>query len=267
MKVSVIGARGFIGSALCAALKEAGCDIHAPARDDMQRPKGGWGRLVWAAGLTANFRQKPMETIQAHVSDLAQLLQGGGVDSLMYLSSTRVYQRCAQTSEEVPLACLSTDPSDLYNLSKLMGESLCLNAGVEQVKIARLSNIIGAGEAARATFIGALCREAQAGQITLQSAPASEKDYLWISDAAAYLSAMALDDHCGVFNVASGVQIRHHDWANAIAGATNAQVKTDITAPDGGFVAINVTKLQAHYGPAKINLLEKIEAITRSPQM
>lgn len=264
MRVSVIGARGFIGRALCGVLREAGCDVHAPARDEMQRPKGGWGRLIWAAGLTANFRQKPMETIQAHVSDLTHLLQGGGVESLLYLSSTRVYQRSAHTFEDVPLPCLSTDPSDLYNLSKLMGESLCLNAGIEQVKIARLSNIIGAGEAARMTFIGALCREAQAGQITLQSATASEKDYLWISDATTYLSAMALDDQSGVFNVASGVQLRHDDWANAIAGATGAQVNADIASPDGGFAPIDVTKLQAHYGPAKINLLEKIKAITRS---
>ena len=46
---------------------------------------------------------------------------------MLLLSSTRVYARSENTDELVqPLPCLSSDPSDLYNLSKLMGEALVL---------------------------------------------------------------------------------------------------------------------------------------------
>lgn len=264
MKISVIGARGFIGKALCAELERQGHDIHAPARDQQSSPAGGWGHLVWAAGLTANFRERPFDTVQAHVSDLMNVLRSGSCDSLLYLSSTRVYQRSADTFEDAELPCLSSDPSDLYNLSKLMGESLCLNAGVPRVKVARLSNILGPCEADRATFVGALSREAAAGQITLQTAPSSAKDYLWISDAAHYLAAMAVDDTVGIFNVARGAQIPHEAWATAIAGQFGATVNSASSAVDGGFLPISVRKLQSLYGAAKVDPLQQVAKITQS---
>lgn len=267
MRVSVIGGRGFIGKALCEYLVDQGCDVYAPARGSLEKPLIGWGRVVWAAGLTANFRQMPIETVQSHVSDLANLLHTGGLNGLVYLSSTRVYQRSAKTSEKTPLPCLSTDPSDLYNLSKLMGESLSLNAGVEAVKIARLSNVIGPHEARRATFLGALCREAQNGEIELQSAPDSCKDYLWINDAVAYLGALTLDDQIGVFNIASGKQTKHMEWVNAIAGEVSAEIKFDTNAPSGGFAPINVQKLHAIYGPAQTNPIEKVSQIAEKPKL
>ena len=52
-------------------------------------------------------------------------MQRPGVDQLLFLSSTQVYL-IADTHETAPLSCLSVEASDLYNLSKLLGESLVL---------------------------------------------------------------------------------------------------------------------------------------------
>jgi nucleoside-diphosphate-sugar epimerase len=263
MKVTVVGNAGFIGGALARKLRATGCDMYLPSRADLAdgAPKGGWGMLVWAAGLTASFRQRPFDTVRAHVSDLATLLAGRLPDGVVYLSSTRVYMRASGTLETAAVPSYSADPSDLYNISKLMGESLCLNSGLDRVKIARLSNIIGPNEGARDTFLGALCREAKQGRILVQTDPASQKDYLWIEDAANYLAAMTTGDESGVFNVARGVQTSHQEWADAIARASGVAVSYLPSAPPGGFPAIDTRHLVQNYGPPDIDPLDRITEI------
>ncbi len=263
MRVTVVGNSGFIGGATAKHLRDLGCDLHLPSRQDLSDgpPKGGWGMLIWAAGMTANFRNRPFDTVRAHVSDLAPLLSGGSLTGVVYLSSTRVYMRSTSTKETAPLPCLSSDPSDLYNISKLMGESLCLSSGVDQVKIARLSNIVGPGEGDRDTFVGSLCREAKAGRICLQTDLQSQKDYLWIEDAARYLAALATSDLVGTFNIASGEQIAHGDWADALSSATGATIEQRPNAPKAGFPPIDTERTRECFGRASVDPLDRIEEI------
>lgn len=258
MRISVVGGRGFIGQAVVQALRAGvgagvGAEILLPDRAALAAgaPFGGWGMMVWAAGLTADFRQRPFDTVAAHVGDLSRVISRGGVEGILYFSSTRVYMRAAAANEVEALPTLPMDPSDLYNLTKLAGEALCLSAGLARVKIARLSNIIGPREATRRTFLGALCREALAGQIVLQSAPHSVKDYLWIDDAAAILAQMATDDSEGIFNVASGRQIAHLTWAQALSHHTKAALEIPDLLPETSFAPIDITRMAARYGPAR----------------
>lgn len=261
MRISVAGGQGFIGRALVACLRASSqAEVIVPDRSALAAgpPQGGWGLLVWAAGLTADFRQRPFDTVAAHVGDLAGVLGRGGVDGLLYFSSTRVYIRSPRAAEEVALPVISCDPSDLYNLSKLAGEALCLSSGLAKVKIARLSNVVGPNEGVRRTFLGAICQEARAGRITLQSSARSVKDYLWIDDAARVLAAMATDDSKGIFNVAGGRQIAHYEWATALAKQTGAALVMPEGLPATTFPAIDVTRMSARYGPARIDPLERV---------
>ena len=52
----------------------------------------------------------------------------------------------------------SNDPGDLYNISKLMGESLVLNDSRNGFRVARISNVVGPSQPS-ATFIGSLLNE------------------------------------------------------------------------------------------------------------
>lgn len=259
MRVSVAGGSGFIGTALVACLREMGAEVAVPDRAALAGgpPPGGWGMMVWAAGLTADFRQRPLDTVAAHVADLNAVIGRGGMEGILYLSSTRVYQRADRASEAAALPCRSEDPSDLYNLTKLTGEALCLSSGVGRVKIARLSNVTGPGEAARQTFLGALCREARAGGITLQSAPGSLKDYLWIDDAARVLAGMATDDSTGILNVAGGRQIAHRDWAVTLARQAGAALEMPDGLPETSFPPIETARMCRRYGPVRIDPLNR----------
>ncbi len=263
MRISVVGAYGFIGSALVAELRKHGLDPMTPDRSSLMDgpPHKGWGTLVWAAGLTADYRRRPHDTVAAHAGDLNDLLRLGGVDRLVYLSSTRVYQRNRLAKEDDEVFVLPTDPADLYNLSKLMGESLSLSCGIPQVAIARLSNIVGRGEIKRETFLGAICREARNGEVCLQSKASSAKDYLWIDDAVRVLAEMSRSDTIGIVNVASGRQTTHFEWAKAICAEKGAILSFQPNAVETIFPPIDTRRMVDLFGPPTVEPLTKVQSL------
>ena len=266
MRVTIVGATGFIGGHLARTLDAAGHDVLVPTRSEIASPPPGEGRgtVVWAAGLTADFRTRPLDTVDAHVSDLSRMIRQGGIDALVYLSSTRVYQHATEATEDAATSVRSDVPSDLYNLSKLMGESLCLASGTGRVAIARLSNVVGPREGRRDTFLGALCREARGGRIVLQTAPDSAKDYIWIDDAVRGLVELATGAAQGIVNIASGRQITHAAWSSAIAQALGATVAVAADAPLLKFPPTDVRRLNGLIGAGRINSLSRVDEIIQA---
>ena len=125
VKFTVLGGRGFIGRHLVGRLQAAGHEVTVPPRDALPDPDTCMGHVVYAIGLTGDFRTRPYDTIDSHVITLARWLQMGRFLSWLYLSSTRVYGAAADTREEAHLSVLP-GPDGLYDLSKLLGEALNL---------------------------------------------------------------------------------------------------------------------------------------------
>jgi len=262
---TVLGAHGVIGRQLVARLRQTGDDVYAPDRDDPGVTTRPLGHVIYAIGLTADFRQRPYETVQAHVGLLADVLQRANFESLLYLSSTRVYARAALGSEEAPLPMLAQDPSDLYNLSKLMGESLCLHGGHGSIRIARLSNVVGGDDAGSANFVPSLVRAARAGRIVLQTAPASTKDYIHIDDVVELLPRIARSGRERIYNVASGVQLRHADWTQRLAALTGCTVEVAPGAPLQHFTPVDITRIRTEFGFAPRPALSMLDPLPATP--
>ena len=242
MNFTVLGAAGFIGRHLLAHLTQQGHEVWAPdkaAPEIFSRPLG---HVFYCIGLTADFRQRPFETVRAHVGILADVLQRSSFDSLVYLSSTRIYARSQMTNEQALLTVNPNDPSDLYNLSKLTGESLCHSCGRSGVKVARLANVVGE-DLQSSNFIFDLIRESLAGSITLQLHPDSCKDYLWIDDAVDLLVRVAVSGKSSVYNVASGINLRHRDLAECLARLTGARLCCRDDAPLIEFPSIDTRRI------------------------
>ena len=216
MVMTILGSGGWIGSALSKHLQQLGQEVKTVDRahliswlaaDDPQGP------LIFAIGLTADFRQRPHETCKAHVDLVSQVLQRKGVNELLYLSSTRVYSRSIDTSETAALPCLSSDPSDLYNLSKLLGEALVLQDPRPGMRVVRLSNVIGVGQP-RSTFVGALLAEARATKsVTIRQSPNNEKDYVALADVVRLLPQIAQNAQKRLYNLGRGVNTSHSEVA------------------------------------------------------
>ena len=260
--ITVLGAEGWIGSALVADLKRCQRSVVAIGRSQLQ----DWladhhrqGPVIYAIGLTADFRLRPHDTVQAHVSLLSQVLQREGIKQLLYLSSTRVYSRSTSTHEDAPVASLSTDRSDLYNLSKLLGEALVLQDQRIGCRVVRLSNVVGLGQPS-STFIGSLLRDARSGAlVTIQQSPDSVKDYVALNDVLRLLPLIAEKGRQRLYNLGGGCDTSHAQVAAWLRkqGAEVAFARH----PDEGFVfpTLKIDRLASEFGlisePFRQNLL------------
>lgn len=257
MRFTVLGASGFIGKALAAYLGAQGHEVYAPGRGDPEIFSRPLGHVIYCIGLTADFRAKPYETVRAHVGVLADVLENADFDSLLYLSSTRVYARQALGDEASTLAVDPSDPSDLYNLSKLTGESLCGACGRSNVRIARLSNVIGLDPGSD-NFLFALVREAVAGQIWLHSDPDSAKDYILLKDVVSLLPQIAAAGKSRVYNVASGIKIAHREVMEQLAKLTGCALRSDPGAQRFDFPSLDTKCIRSEFGFEPAPVLEAL---------
>ncbi len=194
------------------ALRCQGRTVHAVGRDgfaEWLRSDVPAATVIDTIGLTADFRERPHATVEAHVEILSRIMQRPGLCNLLFLSSTRVYARSTETKEDTPLLCLSSDPSDLYNLSKLLGESLVLQDPRPGLKVVRLSNVVGPGQP-QSTFIGAVLEEARlSNSVTIQQSPGTSKDYVHLADVVRLLPLIAEQGQQRIYNLGSGRNTSH----------------------------------------------------------
>jgi len=238
MRYTVLGSSGFIGSRLVRHLRDKGEEVFAPQRGDQRIFREDLGRVVYAIGMTADFREKPLETAEAHVGFLTRLLREGNFSSLLYLSSTRVYQGSPRGGEQTSLSVFP-DLNGLYNLTKLTGESLCLQS--RGGRVARLSNVVGEG--ASESFVAQLLREASKGAIRLRTSPASCKDYVVVDDAVKALAALADAEVGGIFNVASGKNTSTREILDAISTIMKYELELEQGGPSFSFPVIETRLL------------------------
>ncbi len=265
MHVTVLGSQGFIGSRLAAALADVGHRVESPPRN-APLGSGRLGHVIYAIGVTADFRTRPFDTVESHVCRLNELLRDARFDSLTYLSSTRVYQGLAgggrpPLGEET--AALAVDPhraDDLYNLSKLMGESLCLHAG-RPAKVVRLANVYGPLDASD-NFLPSVIRAAvNEGEVTLRGAPESAKDYVSLEDVAEMLPRLAVEGRHRVYNLASGHNVSHAALAERLAAIAPCRVRYVVGAAAAAFPLVSIERLREEFDFRPASLLDDLPAL------
>lgn len=257
---TILGASGFVGSQLVKILNSSGVDCYVPARGDNELFKRDLGRVFYCIGLTADFRQRPLETVDAHVCILNRLLREASFDRLIYFSSTRVYAGLSgKVNEDTQLVVNPNTPADLYNISKLMGESVCLQSGRDTV-IARLSNVVGS-DFTSDNFIFALIREACDGKlIRLRSAVESVKDFILLKDAVQALVALGECHHPKpIYNIASGRNLSNAQICEVIAGIEHCKWEVVTGAPLLSFPDIDISRARQDLGLMPSDVLGSLE--------
>jgi len=259
-QITVLGASGFIGSHLVKRLRELNLDYFAPARDDHQVKEHHLGIVIYCVGLTADFRTRPFDTVDAHVCKLREVLSTYHFDSLVYLSSARVYRNNSHTNEEVDVSVNSSRADDLYNLSKLTGESLALDSS-KPVRVVRLSNVYGI-DLHSDNFISAVLREAiQEGKVTLYSSLDSAKDYVSVDDVVNILLRIASSGAERLYNVASGRNVTNLELMNRIQELIPCNVKVVQGAPRSFFPPIDIDRVRHEFGFAPRNILDDLKPL------
>lgn len=250
--ITVLGAAGFIGSHLVSHLQRAGAELHAPGREESLRGRD-LGHIIYCVGLTGDFRERPYDAVDAHVSKLLELVRHSRFESILYLSSARVYlhhEGVAREDDALRFHPLRSD--DLYSLSKGLGESIVLSLGTRG-RVVRLSNVYGAGQTG--SFLSTILEEAnQRGTITLRSALQAARDYVSVTDVASLLEKMALRGKERIYNVASGEPITNAELVEAIARLTGCSVTVAPDASPAALPRIDTGRIRAEFGfrPARV---------------
>lgn len=264
--ITILGSSGFIGSHLLDYLKKENIDFFAPDRDYQFKEKKNLGHVIYCIGLTADFRKKPYETVDAHVCKLLEVIICDRFESLLFLSSTRVYSKNAQGSEESTLIVNPSDFSDLYNISKLMGESLCLSSKKKNIRVVRLSNVIG-NDSQSDNFFTSLIREAVIKKsIELKASPKDKKDYIHINDVTRMIVAIALNGKEKLYNLASGKCISHDQITKEISNILNCSVNFLNTESGLKFPEISIEKLEKEFNFIPASVLDEIPKLVKEIQ-
>lgn len=257
---TVFGANGFVGSRLVKRLQADGRSVRAVTRDTWPRNGEHLGHVIFTIGMTADFREKPFETVEAQVIALHRAVSQYRFTSFLGLSSTRVYRGAAATREETPLLLHPANPDDLYNATKLAGEALLLTMRSPDVRVARLSNIFGR-PAPSASFLAAVISEAKArGRVHFRTGPGSAKDYLAVESAVDMLVSIAEHGKHRLYNVASGENTSNGAIMTALKGL-GIPCTVEPGSPEPVFPVISTLRVQAEFPTAVPGLLSALPAL------
>jgi nucleoside-diphosphate-sugar epimerase len=265
---TVLGGGGAIGGALVAALQQQGEDVLRVTRRMLTHvlaARQNVGHVIDCIGLTGDFRSRPLDTAHAHVGVTAHCLGMMNFESFLYLSSTRVYARATATQEETPLPCMPTDPSDLYNLTKLAGETLCLNDPRPAVRVVRVSNVYGSNMAD--TFLGQVLLEGHAtSSVRFRQTADSSKDYIGLDAVLRALPQIARVGRHRLYNLAAGHNTTHAMIARVLRDTCGWDTSFAPDVPTVRFLPIDITRLRSEFAPALSTLSDDLPTLAMPGQ-
>ncbi|HTG44649.1 MAG TPA: NAD(P)-dependent oxidoreductase [Verrucomicrobiae bacterium] len=261
--VTILGATGFIGSHLVKKVEELGKRVFAPGRDEDLKGKD-LGDVIYCIGLTSDFREYPLETVDAHVCHLSWVLGNCDFRSLLYLSSTRIYKgNNAPAREEDGIQLSPMDPDNLYNASKTMGESLCFSCG-KKTRVARISNVYGNDFESR-NFLSAIIKGAVTeGKVIVREPPDTERDYISVQDVVSSLIRIAIQGKQRLYNLASGVNVSNLELTQRIAELTGCQIVFDPAVSPKCSPRISIDRIRSEFNFRPATVLEELGGVIDS---
>lgn len=178
-----------------------------------------------------------------------------------------MYYNVNSTLEENSFTINPNMKNDLYNISKLQGESLCLSVNNPKIKIIRPSNVVG-NSAPPNLFIPSLIKEAiKTGEIVLNSTLDSEKDYVYIDDLVELIPKIIFSDKFKIYNIASGYNTTSKEIINKIINLTNCKLKISPNAKKFSSGKINIDRIKNEFNFVPTNILDRIDDLVKFYQI
>ena len=273
LQATVIGSNGYIGCRLVQHLTRMGWECWTPGRQTHWPVRGrDLGHVFYCAGLTADYLQRPADTVEAHAALLSRVLQSECYSSLVYLSSTRLYDGLPPGSiarEEAAFNVNPCSPRHLYDLTKLVGESLCQRMGFGKARVARLACVYDTGPDATGFLPELLHRLpdlAKGETLQLESSPHFARDYVHVDDVIRALIDIAISGTQPVYNVASGHNLSNAELAQEIEHGSGRKLLFKLSTSPPPPAQVAVDRLAGEFGwyPSTVqaHLKPWLEALT-----
>ena len=260
MRFTVFGSKGYIGSAFHNYLKSQNIECLTPDVINENIPKENLGHVIYAIGVL-DFKQNPMKAIDAHVFLLNRLLNEINFESFLYLSSTRIYFNALSTDENSSLVVNPSDFDNLYNISKIMGEAICNMSKKQNVRVVRLSNVVGNNFDSSLSLPSIIQDAIKFKKIILQTSLDSEKDYVYIDDVLEILQKISLHGKSSVYNIANGQNLSNEKIVKKLQGITGCEFKVIKNAKKYSFLPISIKRIQREFNFEPTPVLNKFEKI------
>lgn len=248
MKYTIFGGDGFIGSSIAKHLKQEQNEIIIPYKNDISVLDKDLGYVIYAAGITSDFKYRPHDTIEAHISYLNEILRRSNFKKFIYLSSTRIYRHSKETKENSAITLNNLKLDNLYDLTKMVGESLCYSLHNPDIKIVRLSNVIGMDKKSSNFFDNLINQARDVGQVNLKSNLESTKDYIFIEDVIKLIIKIIKDGNKNCYNVASGVNISNKYIIKLLQQEFNMMFNSNEKAKPLLSQKININRIKKEFG-------------------
>jgi nucleoside-diphosphate-sugar epimerase len=263
MIFTVIGGHGFIGKALVQELRRRNFVVCVPSKSDMTYINQPLGNIIYAAGITGDFRTRPFDTLDAHVGTLGAILKRATYDSLLYLSSTRIYKHSESTQEETTFNIDPTQLDDYYDITKIHGEAICHATKNNKVRIVRLSNVLGPDYESQ-NFIYEIIRSTWLeGHINLRSPGSYARDYVVLEDAINLIIEIALFGSRSCYNVASGKNVTNAQVVKLVASESKATYSIDTSGDSTQSPSISIQRVVNEFGFIPRDTLTEIRSLTK----
>ncbi|MBH8579864.1 NAD-dependent epimerase/dehydratase family protein [Bisbaumannia pacifica] len=240
---TIFGASGFIGGYLARHLARQGYKVNTPTRDSLPNKKN-LGHVIYCIGMTGNFREDFSGAVDSHVMTLQRLMDNNEYCSWLYLSSTRVYGGgdAESVANETSEIFVRPGGDAIYDISKLLGESVCLAKKNSSVRVVRLSNVYGLGQS-KFTFLGSIVEDLLTrGESIVHESPDSEKDYVSVHDVVELLPKISLYGKERIYNVASGRNTSHESLVRCVEGVFGGRVYFSPGAKKRAFPLIGIER-------------------------
>jgi nucleoside-diphosphate-sugar epimerase len=129
----------------------------------------------------------------------------------------------------------------------LTAEALCLSQAATGFRVARLSNVIGPGDAPL-NFVASVLQEARSKRkVLLHTGPKSARDYVDIKDVCAALEAVALRGTKRLYNVGSGTATSNAEIAAMLAEHLGVATTYDADSPTVTFPLVDISRIRAEF--------------------
>lgn len=260
---SVLGSEGFIGSQLVNYLEEKQYEYKTPNVDDERIFDKDLGDIIYCIGITADFRKRPFDTVESHVCLLQKILKKCKFNSLLYLSSSRVYLDSKSTNENSDLIVNPTKFENIYNISKLMGESICIGCQKPRVRIVRLSNVVGNNSKYNDFLPSIIFDVLNKKKIVLNLDLNSEKDYVHVDDVVKLLPEISLHGKQSIYNVASGKNTKIKEIIQRLEEIMRCKIQVLNGSKKQSFQKINIKSIEDEFNFQPINFLDQLDEMMR----
>jgi nucleoside-diphosphate-sugar epimerase len=251
---TIVGSRGFIGSAFVSALRARGAEVRELTHEQACDSEGELGDVIYASGVAWDANARLADAVRTHV-DVPLALLDKRLRSLTYISSTRVYGDSPATGETTPAHVAA---HDVYAATKAAGEVIVLTDARPSLRVVRLSNVYGPSFNSGLMSSDFLRQAATSGTIAVRSSPDSEKDHVSVDDVVELTLRIAESGKQRIYNIAAGENTKQGDVLNRISAASGCRIETAPNAPAVIFAPIDATRIRGEFDFRARDILDDV---------